>query len=414
MSRFDQIADLEKRFLLPTYNRYPVAFERGKGVFLYDFEGKKYLDFVAGLGVNALGHAHPRIVKAIREQAARVIHLSNLYYNEYQGQLAERLCQLSGLDRVFFSNSGTEAMEGAIKLARLAGHKAGGDAKCGLVALEGSYHGRTFGSMSLTGQDKYRKGFEPLLENVKFVERNSVEALRAAVNTNTCAIVLEPIFGEGGILECSTEFLRECRALADQHQAALVFDEIQCGLGRAGTIFAFQTFGVVPDIVTIAKPIAAGVPLGAFISKERFASAISPGQHGTTFGGGPLACRVALEYLAIVEQERLLENVIRVGDYLHRQFEALVEKYAATRETRGRGFIQGLVLDVPARPFVEQGLAEGVLFNVTQDTVLRFLPPFVLEEKHVDKGIRVLKKLLGRKRAKSQSEASSAVAVLSH
>lgn len=413
MSRLEQIADLEKRFLLPTYNRYPVAFERGKGVFLFDFEGKKYLDFVAGLGVNALGHAHPRIVKAIREQAARVIHLSNLYYNEYQGQLAERLCQLSGLDRVFFSNSGTEAMEGAIKLARLAGHKAGGDAKSGLVALEGSYHGRTFGSMSLTGQDKYRKGFEPLLENVTFVERNNVEALRAAVNSNTCAIVLEPIFGEGGILECSPEFLRECRALADQHQAALIFDEIQCGLGRTGTMFAFQTFDVVPDIVTIAKPIAAGVPLGAFISKERFASAISPGQHGTTFGGGPLACRVGLEYLAIVEQERLLENVARVGGYMHQQFEVLVEKYAATRETRGRGFIQGLVLDIPARPFVEQGLAEGVLFNVTQDTVLRFLPPFLLQEKHVDKGIRVLKKLLGRKRGRDQSK-SSAVAALSH
>ncbi len=414
MSRLEQIADLEKRFLLPTYNRYPVAFERGKGVFLFDFEGKKYLDFVAGLGVNALGHAHPRIVKTIREQAGRLIHVSNLYYNEYQGQLAERLCQLSGLDRVFFSNSGTEAMEGAIKLARLAGHQAGGDAKCGLVALEGSYHGRTFGSMSLTGQDKYRKGFEPLLEDVTFVERNNIETLRAAVNANTCAIVLEPIFGEGGILECSPEFLRECRTLADQHQAALIFDEIQCGLGRTGTIFAFQTFGVVPDIVTIAKPIAAGVPLGAFISKERFASAISPGQHGTTFGGGPLACRVGLEYLAIVEQEHLLEKVARVGDYLHQQFEALVEKYAATRETRGRGFIQGLVLDVPARPFVEQGLAEGVLFNVTQDTVLRFLPPFLLEEKHVDKGIRVLKKLLGRKRAKTQSKSSSALAALSH
>ena len=205
MSRLDQIADLEKRFLLPTYNRYPVGFERGKGVFLYDFEGKKYLDFVAGLGVNALGHAHPRIVKTIREQAARAIHLSNLYYNEYQGQLAERLCQLSGFDfdRVFFSNSGTEAMEGAIKLARLAGHKAGGDAKCQLVALQGSYHGRTFGAMSLTGQEKYRKGFEPLLENVTFVAQNDVEALHSAVNVNTCAIVLEPIFGEGGILECS-------------------------------------------------------------------------------------------------------------------------------------------------------------------------------------------------------------------
>ena len=397
----DQIIEIEKRYLLPTYNRYPVAFERGNGVFLYDFEGKKYLDFVAGLGVNALGHAHPRIVKAIREQAARVIHLSNLYYNEYQGQLAERLCQLSGLDRVFFSNSGTEAMEGAIKLARLAGHKSGGDSKSHLVALQGSYHGRTFGAMSLTGQEKYRKGFEPMLEDVTFVERNNIEALHAAAKANTCAIVLEPIFGEGGILECSPDFLRACRALADQHHAALIFDEIQCGLGRTGRIFAFQSLGVIPDIVTIAKPIAAGVPLGAFLAKEHFASAISPGQHGTTFGGGPLACRVGLEYLAIVEEERLLENVAKVGAYLQQQFQELVAKYAATRETRGRGFIQGLVLDIPARPLVEQGLAEGVLFNVTQDTVLRFLPPFLLEEKHVDKGIRVLKKMLGKKRKKN-------------
>jgi acetylornithine/N-succinyldiaminopimelate aminotransferase len=413
MARLEQIADLEKRFLLPTYNRYPVAFERGKGVFLFDFEGRKYLDFVAGLGVNALGHAHPRVVKTIREQAARVIHLSNLYYNEYQGPLAERLCQLSGLDRVFFSNSGTEAMEGAIKLARLAGHKAGGAAKCQLVALQGSYHGRTFGAMSLTGQDKYRKGFEPLLEDVLFVEQNNLEALRAAVNANTCAIVLEPIFGEGGILECSTDFLRECRVLADQHQAVLIFDEIQCGLGRTGKVFAFQSFGVAPDIVAIAKPIAAGVPLGAFISKERFASAISPGQHGTTFGGGPLACRVGLEYLAILEQEHLLENVAKVGDYMQQRLRQLVEKCAATREARGRGFIQGLVLDIPARPLVDRALAEGVLFNVTQDKVLRFLPPFLLEEKHVDKGIRVLKKLLGRKRGKSANEISSSVVALS-
>ena len=400
MPSLEQIADLEKRFLLPTYNRYPVAFERGKGVFLFDFEGKKYLDFVAGLGVNALGHAHPRIVKTIREQAAKVIHVSNLYYNEYQGQLAERLCQLSGLDRVFFSNSGAEAMEGAVKLARLAGHRVGGDAKCQLVALEGSYHGRTFGAMSLTGQDKYRKGFEPLLEDVTFVPQNDLAALRAAVNANTCAIVLEPIFGEGGILECSTEFLRECRNHADQHQAALIFDEIQCGLGRTGKIFAFQSFGVTPDIVAVAKPIAAGVPLGAFLSRETFASAISRGQHGTTFGGGPLACRVGLEYLAVVEEERLLENVTKVGDYLHQQLQTLIEKYASTREVRGRGFIQALVLDIPARPIVDQGLAEGVLFNVTQDTVLRFLPPFLLTEKHVDKGIRVLKKLLGKKTKK--------------
>src|SRR5579872_5071034 len=265
MKTFEQIADLEKRYLLGTYNRYPVVLTRGKGVFLYDIDDRRYLDFVSGLGVNALGHAHPRIVKTIREQAAKLIHVSNLYYHEYQGELAEKLCALSGLDRAFFSNSGTEAIEGSIKLARLAGHRAGGEAKCKLVALEGSYHGRTFGALSLTGQAKHRKGFEPLLEDVTFVKQNDLDGLRAAINDNTCAIVLEPIFGEGGIYECSVEFLRECRALADRHKAALIFDEIQCGLGRTGSIFAFQTFGVTPDIVAIAKPIAAGLPLGAFI-----------------------------------------------------------------------------------------------------------------------------------------------------
>jgi predicted acetylornithine/succinylornithine family transaminase len=406
MKTFEQIAELERRYLLGTYNRYPVALSRGKGVFLYDIDDRRYLDFVSGLGVNALGHAHPRIVKTIREQAAKLIHVSNLYYHEYQGELAEKLCTLAGAAsgktfRAFFSNSGTEAIEGSTKLARLAGHRAGGEAKCRLVALQGSYHGRTFGALSLTGQEKHRKGFEPLLEEVTFVAQNDVAALRAAVSDNTCAIVLEPIFGEGGIYECSVEFLQECRALADRHKAALIFDEIQCGLGRTGTMFAFQSFGVTPDIVAIAKPIAAGLPLGAFLAKEEFASAISPGQHGTTFGGGPLACRVALEFLAIVEEEKLLENVNRVGAYLQQELKSVVEKSPAAIEVRGRGFIQGINLEIPARPIVDAALAEGVLFNSTQDTVVRFLPPFLLEEKHVDKGIRVLKKLLKKKRAKA-------------
>lgn len=398
METFDQIAERERQFLLQTYSRYPVVLSRGKGVFLYDIAGKRYLDFVSGLGVNALGHAHPRIVKKIREQAAKLIHVSNLYYHEYQGPLAEKLCALSGMNRAFFSNSGTEAIEGSIKLARLAGHRPGGDAKCRLVALEGSYHGRTFGALSLTGQDKHRKGFEPLLENVSFVPLNDVNALRNTVDDNVCAIVLEPIFGEGGIRECSVEFLQECRALADRHRVALIFDEIQCGLGRTGTIFAFQSFGVKPDIVAIAKPVAGGLPLGAFLAKEEFASAISPGQHGTTFGGGPLACRVALEFLAIVQEEGLLENVKKVGEYLRQQLESVVEKRAVAKEVRGRGFIQGILLDMPARPIVDEALAEGVLFNSTQDTVVRFLPPFLLEEKHVDRGVRVLNKLLGKRR----------------
>jgi acetylornithine/N-succinyldiaminopimelate aminotransferase len=414
MKTFEQIAELEKRYLLGTYNRYPIVLTRGKGVFLYDLDDRRYLDFVSGLGVNALGHAHPRIVKTIREQAGKLIHVSNLYYHEYQGALAEKLCTLAGGAsgggsagtsggnfRAFFQNSGTEAIEGSIKLARLAGHRAGGEAKSRLVALEGSYHGRTFGALSLTGQEKHRKGFEPMLEEVTFVAQNDVEGLRAAVNDNTCAIVLEPIFGEGGIYECSVEFLQACRAAADRHKAALIFDEIQCGLGRTGTMFAFQSFGVTPDIVAIAKPIAAGLPLGAFLAKEEFASAISPGQHGTTFGGGPLACRVALEFLAIVEDEKLLENVNKVGAYLQSELKTIVEKSAAAKEVRGRGFIQGINLEIPARPIVDEALAEGVLFNSTHDTVVRFLPPYLLEEKHVDKGIRVLKKLLRKKRAKA-------------
>ena len=401
MTNFEEIADLERRYLLQTYHRYPVAFERGKGVFLYDLGGKKYLDLVSGLGVNALGHAHPRIVKTIREQAARLVHISNLYYHEYQGRLAEKLTSLSGMNRVFFSNSGTEAIEGSIKLARLAGHRVGGATKSRLVGLDGSYHGRTFGALSLTGQDKHRRGFEPLLEDVTFVARNNLEALRAAVTDDTCAIVLEPIFGEGGIYECSPAFLEECRVVADRHKAALIFDEIQCGLGRTGTIFAFQSFGVTPDIVAIAKPIAAGLPLGAFLAKEELASAISPGQHGTTFGGGPLACRVALEFLAILEEENLLENVRKVGGYLQNELQHLVDDYASAKEVRGRGLIQGIDLEIPSRPIVEQGLAQGVLFNSTQDTVVRFLPPFLLQEQHVDKGIRVLRKFLGRKRRRA-------------
>jgi predicted acetylornithine/succinylornithine family transaminase len=391
MKTFEQIADLERRYLLGTYNRYPIALARGKGVFLYDLDDNRYLDFVSGIGVNALGHAHPRIVKTIREQASRLIHTSNLYYHEYQGELAEKFCTLAAASsgenfRAFFSNSGTEAVEGAMKLARLAGHRAGGEAKSRLIALQGSYHGRTFGALSLTGQEKHRKGFEPLLQDVTFVPQNNVEALHAAVADDTCAIVLEPIFGEGGIYECSVEFLQACRTLADRHHAALIFDEIQCGLG------------VTPDIIAIAKPIAAGLPLGAFIAKEQFANAISPGQHGSTFGGGPFACRVALEFLAIVEEEKLLDNVNHVGAYLNQELKLVAEKSAAAKEVRGRGFIQGINLAIPARPIVDEALAEGVLFNSTHDTVVRFLPPFLLEEKHVDKGIRVLKKLLKKKR----------------
>ena len=407
MDTFEQIVARESQYLVHTYARYPLAIARGKGVFVFDVDGRRYLDLVGGLGVNALGHAHPRIVKVIREQAARAIHVSNLYYHEYQGVLAERLTRASGLDRAFFSNSGTEAIEGALKLARIAGHKVN-EGKCNLVALAGSFHGRTFGAMSLTGQEKYRKGFEPMLEGVRFIPLNDPATLREAVDDSTCAIVLETIQGEGGIRECSTEFLKAAREATDRHNAALILDEIQCGLGRTGSMFAYQQHDVVPDIVTIAKPLAAGLPLGAFIAKEKFALAITPGKHGTTFGGGPLTTRTALEYLSIVEDEQLLERVSRVGAYMHEQFLGLKQKFPSlVKEARGRGMIQALELTVPARPVVDAALGEGVLLNVTQETTLRFLPSFLLEEKHVDKAIRVLKKLLANQKKTARQEAAA-------
>jgi acetylornithine/N-succinyldiaminopimelate aminotransferase len=396
---FERIAEREAQFLLNTYARYPLALARGKGVWSYDVDGKRYLDMIGGLGVNALGHAHPRIVKVIRQQVGKAIHFSNLYYNEYQGQLAERLVKLSGLSRAFFSNSGTEAIEAALKLARAHGHAVGGEKKCKLVAVEGSFHGRTFGALSLTGQPKYRHDFEPLLEGVTFVALNDVEALRQAVTDETCALVLEPIQGEGGIRECTPEYLREARSLADRHNVALIFDEIQCGMGRTGALFTYQQCGVAPDMVTLAKPLAAGLPIGALIANDKLASAMGPGKHGTTFGGNPLACRTALEYLSIIEDEKLLEKVQRVGAYLHSQFEELIRKFPGlATEARGRGMMQALQLSVPGKPFLQAAMADGLLINVTQETVIRVLPPFLLEEKHVDRAVKTLSKIMSKQK----------------
>ena len=391
----------EAKLLLPTYDRQRVLFERGRGVYLWDSQGKRYLDFLSGIGVNALGHAHPVIQSTLKRQAGRLIHVSNLFFHEFQAELAKRLTRISGLDKAFFCNSGTEAWEGALKMARAFartqnnnGHKA----KWRLLALENSFHGRTFGSLATTGQEKYRHPFAPLVPGVGFVAFNDVDELKRQFDGSVCAICLETIQGEGGIRPLSAEFLQTARQLCDRTGALLILDEIQCGLGRTGQYFAYQHYGIQPDIVTVAKPLAAGLPLGAFLAKEEFANAIAPGQHGTTFGGGPLACRVALEFLAIVEEEKLLDNVNKVGAYLQQELRTVVEKRAAAKEVRGRGFIQGINLEIPARPIVDAALAEGVLFNSTQDTVVRFLPPFLLEEKHVDKGIRVLKKLLRKKR----------------
>jgi acetylornithine/N-succinyldiaminopimelate aminotransferase len=391
------VVELETQYLLGTYARFPVVFAKGKGVFLEDITGKKYLDMVSGLGVNALGYSHPRIVKVIRDQAAKLIHVSNLYYNQYQGLLAQKLVESSGLARVFFSNTGTEAMDGAIKLARAHGHKVGGDGKFKLVAATNSFHGRTYGGMSLTATAKYREDFKPLLEGVTFVALNDVEALRQAVDDSTCGVFFETIQGEGGIFECSDEFLHAAREICDQHKALLVLDEIQCGLGRTGEMFAFKHHAVKPDILTTAKPIAAGLPLGAIMVTQEVADVISAGKHGTTFGGGPLACRVALEFLSILQDDNLLGHVQKIGAYFHQELINLQDKFAVVKEVRGRGLMLALDLNVPSRSFADAALQEGVLFNSTHDTTLRFLPPFIVEEKHIDKAVKVLKKLLKKK-----------------
>jgi predicted acetylornithine/succinylornithine family transaminase len=380
--------------ILPVYPRYPVTLERGEGVFLYDEQGRAYLDLVSGLGVNALGHAHPRITAVFREQAARLVHISNFYGNRYPSELADRLCALTGMEGVFYSTGGTEAVEGAMKLARLAGREGFGDHKRAFVSLHGSYHGRTFGSLSITGQTKYRDGFGPALTDIRFVQRNDVAGLRAAMDDDVCAILLEPVQGEGGVRECSQEFLVAARQLADAHHALLIFDEVQCGLGRTGSWFVYETTGVRPDVLVIGKPLGAGLPLSAFLVTKDLFHAFHPGQHGSTLGGSPLACRLGLEFLSIMEEEGMLPRIRQAGEHLRAGLQGLVDDLPVATEVRGRGLLQGLELTRPARPVTDAALEHGLLLNATQGSVLRFLPPYILETKHIDQAMKVLREVL--------------------
>jgi predicted acetylornithine/succinylornithine family transaminase len=387
-----QVMGLEKQYLLQNYSRYPLVIRRGKGCYIYDTDGKRYLDLIAGIGVNALGHAHPRILRVIREQAALMIHCSNLYYHEYQGPLAKKLAEISGLERSFFCNSGTEAMEGALKMVRSHAGKVSPN-KIEIISLDNSFHGRTLGALSITGQAKYRKDFEPLVPGVKFVPRNDVAALEAAFSERTAGIVLEWVQGEGGIYPLTVEYARRARELADQHNALLVFDEIQCGVGRPGRYFAYQLAepAVKPDIVVAAKPLACGLPLGALIANEKAAAAIGPGMHGTTFGGGPLACRVALEFFDILDE--LMGHIYQVGGCFRQELVELIRHFSFIKEVRGFGLMIGMELDIPGKQIVVDGMAQGLLFNCTHDTVLRFLPPYIITEPEVDKAVKVLRRL---------------------
>jgi predicted acetylornithine/succinylornithine family transaminase len=387
--------DLEKEYLLQNYARYPLVLARGKGCYVYDDAGKRYLDFISGIGVNALGHAHPRLVKVIREQAGLLIHTSNLYYHKYQGLLAKRLAEMSGLQRCFFANTGTEAMEGALKMIHSHGRAIDAQ-KFEVIALENSFHGRTLGALSITGQAKYRQDFEPLVPGARFVPANDMAALEAAFTNNTAGIVLEMIQGEGGIYPITPEFAAKARELADRHNALLVADETQCGVGRPGTYFAYQRAQhiTMPDIMVTAKPLACGIPLGVIMANEKAAAAIKSGMHGSTFGGGALACRVALEFCEMLDE--LLPAIQRVGGYFHVQLNEMMRKHSFIKEVRGFGLMLGVELAIPGKQIVLDCIAEGLLINCTHDTVLRMLPPYIVTEKEVDQALKTLHKVFNK------------------
>ena len=406
----------EDKVLLPTYDRHKILFDRGRGVYLWDSRGRRYLDFLSGIGVNALGHGHPAIQKTLQRQAARLIHVSNLFFHEYQAALAKQLTQISGLQRAFFCNSGTEAWEGALKLARSyarAQNKNGHAPKWRLIALDNSFHGRTFGSLTTTGQAKYRDPFAPLLPGVSFVGFNDAEELKRQFDGSVCAICMETIQGEGGIRPVSREFLQLARTLSQSTGALLILDEIQCGLGRTGAYFAYQHYGVQPDIVTVAKPLAAGLPLGAILTTNQVATGMHPGMHGTTFGGGPLACAVAIQFLKLLDE--LLPHVREVSAYFHAELERLKNMHSCVREVRGLGLMLGLELDSVerAKAVVGQLLRRGILINRTNETVLRFLPPYIIQEKHVDQVVRELDAALSASVSKSKRRSKPAAALSS-
>jgi acetylornithine/N-succinyldiaminopimelate aminotransferase len=403
------VSRLEAKFLLPTYERQPILFVRGRGAYLWDSEGRRYLDFLSGIGVNALGHNHPAIQAVIKRQASRLIHVSNLFFHEYQAELAQILTGISGLDRAFFCNSGTEAWEGALKLARAfaqMNHKnsVGGTPTSArlhgrgraplhryrILAMDNSFHGRTFGALATTGQPKYRAPFVPLLPGVTFVKFNDLEDLQRKFDPSVCAVCIETIQGEGGIQPVDAEFLKLASRLTRQSGALLLLDEIQSGLGRTGRHFAYQHYDVLPDVVTVAKPLACGLPLGAILTTERVAKCMHPGMHGTTFGGGPLACAVAIEFLH--QEKKLLKHVRALGDYFRSQLETLDKNHKSVQDVRGAGLMLAVELHSPelAKAVARKLLEEGIIINRTHETVLRFLPPYVIQKNHVDQLINAL------------------------
>jgi acetylornithine/N-succinyldiaminopimelate aminotransferase len=391
----NEIKAAEAKLLLPTYERNPIQFVGGEGVHLIDEKGERYLDLLSGIGVNALGYGHPAIEKAIADQSRKLIHISNLFFHEGQAELALRLTKMSGMDRAFFSNSGTEAWEAALKLARAyAGLRRSEGKSLGtkFLALENSFHGRTMGSVATTHKAKYREPFDPVMPGVEFVAFNDVADLKAKFSSDVCAVLVEAIQGEGGIRPVSKEFLATARELTSSTGALLIVDEIQAGLGRTGKWFAYQHYDVQPDVTTLAKPLAGGLPLGVMLCTEEAARGIHLGMHGTTFGGGPLACAVACAVIDTIERERLLEHVTDVGTYFRGRLNELAGKHAPITDIRGLGLMLAIELDSAelAKQVASAMMERRILINRTSETVLRFLPPFILGKDDVDKAIDAL------------------------
>lgn len=390
-----QYIDEAESVLLHTYNRYPVVFERGEGVYLKDTDGKKYLDFCSGIGVFALGYGDQEYNDAVKVQVDKILHTSNYYYNVPAIKAAEAVLKVSGMDRIFFTNSGAEAVEGAIKAARKYAYLKDNTTDHEIIAMEHSFHGRTMGALSVTGTPKYREAFRPLIGNVKFAKFNDIESIKAQLTDKTCAVMMETVQGEGGIHPAEKGFLQAVRDLCNERDILLILDEVQCGMGRTGSMFAWQQYGVKPDIMTSAKALGCGIPVGAFLMTQKVADhSLTAGDHGTTYGGNPLAGAAVCKVIELFEKKDVLNNVASVSAYLEEQLESLKAEHGDIVDRRGRGLMQGLEFDHPVGDIIKRALEEGLVLINAGTNVIRFLPPLVITREHVDEMITILKKCL--------------------
>lgn len=393
MTTKEYIEEAEQH-LIHTYNRYQIVLEKGEGVYLYDVDGKKYLDFAAGIAVFALGYGNKEYNNALKAQVDKLLHTSNLYYNVPLVEAAKRITEQSGMDRVFFTNSGTEAIEGAIKLARKYAYIKDNSTDHEIIAMNHSFHGRSIGALSVTGNSKYQEAFKPLMGGVKFADFNNLESIEAQITEKTCAIIMEPVQGEGGLYPAKKEFLEGVRDLCDKKGILLIFDEVQCGMGRTGSMFAWQQYGVKPDIMAMAKALGCGVPVGAFAAKEEVAKALVPGDHGTTYGGNPFACAAVNEVFRQFEEKNIVGHVKVVGEYLHKALKGLEKKYDIVKEARGIGLMQGLELTIPAGDIILKALDKGLILITAGQNIIRFVPPLVITEANVDEMVAILDNIL--------------------